>query len=104
MVGVTRWDRIRNEEIRRRAGIGETLAEKVDRRVLRWSGHVEGMDGGRWPRKVKAAKVEGRQGRGRPRFGWLDGQKRALAVTEVGLLEVTQLARERNVWRELVGV
>ena len=29
--GVTRWDRIRNEEIRRRAGIEETLAEKVDR-------------------------------------------------------------------------
>ena len=36
MVGVTRWDRIRNEEIRRRADIEKTLAEKVDRRVLRW--------------------------------------------------------------------
>ena len=35
VVGVTRWDRIRNEDIRRRAGIEETLAEKVDRRVLR---------------------------------------------------------------------
>ena len=40
---------------------------------------------GRWPRKVKAAKVEGRKGRGRPRFGWLDGVKRALAIREVGL-------------------
>ena len=28
MVGVTRWDRIMNEEIRRRAGIDETLAEE----------------------------------------------------------------------------
>ena len=65
---VTRWDRIRNEEIRRRAGIEETLAEKVDRRVLQWFGHVESMDEGRWPRKVKAAIVEGRLGRGRPRF------------------------------------
>ena len=35
MVGVTRWERIKNEEIRRKAGIKETLAEKVDRRVLR---------------------------------------------------------------------
>ena len=60
------------------------------------------MDEGRWPRKVKAAKVEGRQGRGRPKFGWLDGVKRALAIREVGLQEVTQLARERSVWRELV--
>ena len=60
MVRVTRWDRIWNEEIRRKVGIEETLAEKVDRRVLRWLGHVERMDEGRWPRKVKAAKVEGR--------------------------------------------
>ena len=35
MVGVTRWDRLRNEEIGRRADIEESLAEKVDRRVLR---------------------------------------------------------------------
>ena len=34
MVGVTRKDRFRNDEIRRRAGTEETLAEKVDRRVL----------------------------------------------------------------------
>ena len=34
-VGVTRWDSIRNDEIRRRADIEETLAEKLDRRVLR---------------------------------------------------------------------
>ena len=102
MVGVTRWDRIRNEEIRRRAGIEETHAEKVDRRVLRWFGHVERMDEGRWPRKVKAAKVEGRQGRGTPRFNLLDGVKKTLALSEVGLQEATQLARERSVWRELV--
>ena len=34
MVEVTRWDRIRNEEIRKKAGIEETLTEEVDRRVL----------------------------------------------------------------------
>ena len=102
MVGVTRWDMIRNEEIQRRAGIEKTLAEKVDRRVLQWFGHVERMDEERWPRKVKAAQVEGRLGRGRPRFRWLDGVKRALAIRDVGLQEATQLARERSVWRELV--
>ena len=59
--------------IRRKAGIEETLAERVDRRVLRWLGHVESMDEGLWPRKVKAAKVGGEQGRGRPRFCWFEG-------------------------------
>ena len=89
-MGITRWDRIRNVDIPKRAGIEETFAEKVDRRVLRWFGHVERMDEGRWPRKVKAAKVEGRQGRGRSRFGWLDGVKRALAIREVGSQEAMQ--------------
>ena len=41
--------------------------------------------------------MEGRQGIGRTRFGWLDGVKRALAVREVGLQDATQLARERGV-------
>ena len=69
MVVVIRWDRVGNDGIRRRAGIEEILAEKVDIRVLRWFGHVERMDEGRWTRKIKAAKVEGRKERGRPRFG-----------------------------------
>ena len=81
MEGITIWDRIRYEEIRRRASIEAILAEKKDKKVLRWFGHVERMDEGHWPRKVKATKVEGREGRGRPWFGWLDGMKRALAVS-----------------------
>ena len=47
MVGIMRWYRDRNEEIRRRAGIKETLAKKGVRRVLRWFGHVERIDEGR---------------------------------------------------------
>ena len=60
------------------------------------------MDEGRWPRKIKAGYVEGRLGRGRASFGWLDGVKRAIAIREEGLQEAAQLARERSVWRELV--
>ena len=70
--------------------------------MLQWFGHVERMDEGRRPRKVKAAKVEGRLRGGRPKFGWFDWVKRALPIREVGLQEATQLSRERSVWRELV--
>ena len=69
---------------------------------MRWFGLMERMDEGRWPRKVKADRAEGQQGRGRPRFSELDGVKRVLAAKEVGLQEATQLARERSVWREHV--
>ena len=41
LVGVSRLDRVRNEEVRWRAGIERELASRADQRVLRWIGHVE---------------------------------------------------------------
>ena len=43
------------------------------------------MGEGRGPRKAKADTVESHQGKGRPKFGWLDGLKMAFAVREVCL-------------------
>ena len=44
LIRVSRMDRVRNEEVRRRAGIESELASRADQRVLRWFGHVERMD------------------------------------------------------------
>ena len=41
LVGVLRMDRVRNEEVHRRAGIERELASRADQRVLRWFGRVE---------------------------------------------------------------
>ena len=38
LVGVSRMDRVRNEEVRRRVGIQRELASGADQRVLRWFG------------------------------------------------------------------
>ena len=78
-------NRVKNNEIRRREGIEETLAKKVDRRVLRWCGHVERVDKKCWPRKVKAVTIECHQERGRPKFDLVEWGKSALAVRDVGL-------------------
>ena len=68
---------VRNEEVRRRAGIEWELASRADQRVLRWFGHVERMDY-RMARRVLMAEVSGRRVRGRPRLGRMDGVKVAL--------------------------
>ena len=44
-------DRVRNEEVRRRAGIERGLASRADQRVLRWFGNVERMDDYRMARR-----------------------------------------------------
>ena len=52
LVGVSRMDRVRNEEVHRRAGIERELVSRAYQRVLRWFGHVERMDEYRMARRV----------------------------------------------------
>ena len=78
LVGTSRMDRVRNEEVRRRAGIERELASRADQRVLRWFGHVERMDEYCMARRVLMAEVSGGQVQGRLRLGWMDGVKVAL--------------------------
>ena len=49
LVGVSRMDRVRNEEVRRRAGIERELASRADQRVLRVFGHVKEWMSTVWP-------------------------------------------------------
>ena len=50
-------------------------------------------------KKVMNAKVDGRSARGRPRFGWIDGVKRALNDRRMDVREASECARDRNEWR-----
>ena len=75
LVGVSRMDRVRNEEVRRRAGIERELASRANQRVLRWFGHVEKMDEYRMARRVLMAEVSEGRVKERPRLGWMDGVK-----------------------------
>ena len=75
LVGVSRMDRVRNEEVHRRPGIERELATRADQRALRWFAHVERMDEYRMARRVLMAEVSGGRVRGTPRLDWMDGVK-----------------------------
>ena len=85
--GVSRMDRVRNEEVHRRAGIERELASRADQRVLRWFGHVERMDQYCMARRVLIAEVTGGRVRGGPRLGWMDGVKVALGNRGMNVTE-----------------
>ena len=78
------------------------LAARVDMNVLRWFSHVERMDDERLLKKVMNAKIDGRSAGGRPRFGLMDGGKRALNDRRMGVGEASERARNRNEWRTIV--
>ena len=105
LVGGSRRDRVRNEEVRRRAGIEGELATRSDQRVLTWFGHVERMDEYRMARRVLMAEVSGGWVRGRLRLGWMDGEKvalgnRGMTVEVVPIFR--QCAKDRKESRALV--
>ena len=102
MSGVSQLDMVGNEVVRARMGVSRKLAARVDMNVLSWFGHVERMDNGRLLKKVMNAKVDGRSARGRPRFGWMDGVKRALNVRRMDMREASEHSRNRNEWRMIV--
>ena len=102
LVGVSRMDRVTNEEVHRRAEIERELASRADQRVLRWFGHVERMDEYRMARRVLMAEVSGGQVRGRPRLGWMDGVKVAIGNRGMTVEAARQCAKDRKAWRALV--
>ena len=102
VTGVSQLDRVRNEVVRAKMGMRRELAARVDMLVLKWFGHVERMDNDRLLKKVMNAKVGGRSARGRPRFGWMDGEKRALNDRKMDVREANECAGNRNEWRTIV--
>ena len=104
LVGVSRMDRVRNEEVRRRAEIERELASRANQRVLRWFGYVERMDEYRTSRRVFMAEVSGGWVRGRSRLGWMNGVKVALSNRGMTMEAVRQRAKDRKEWRVLVHI
>ena len=94
-------DRVRNEEVRRRAGIERELANRADQRVLRWFGHVERMDEYRMARRVLMAEVRVGRVRWRPRLGWMDGVNVALGnrgMTVEAARQCRKIGRSGEPW------
>ena len=101
--GVTRLDKLRNENIRRELHV-EDILEFVERGQLRWYGHVKRMDDSRYPRKYLEWKPDGRRPVGRPRKRWLENIDASLRKRGSTLLEIERerLFDDRQRWRELL--
>ena len=103
MCGVTRRDRIRNEEVRRRTGVTRELSGRADQTVLRWFGHTERMDEDRLVKRIVKSEVQGARPRGRPPLGWKDSVKRALGARGMTMEQGRVSVRNRSEWRAIVN-
>ena len=94
IMGISLFERLENDEIRRRAGIVK-ITEVIREARLRWYGHVLRMDGGEGVRRAWDEPVRGRRSRGRQRIRWRDKVKDDMVRR--GLVEGD--AFDRGHWR-----
>jgi hypothetical protein len=71
MVGKTRRDKRRNNRIRETLH-QEPILNYIERRSIKWYGHVVRMQDYRKPKQAMKARREKRRGRGIPRRTWED--------------------------------
>ena len=86
-------DRVRNEEVRRSAGLERELASKADQRVLRWFlpyGQKGGDGRSQWGTGTRETEVR-----------LTDGVKVALGNRGMTVEAVRQCPKDRKEWRDL---
>ena len=95
-------NRVRSEEVSRRAGTERELASRVNQRVLRCIGHVERMVEYPLARSLLMVEVSRGRVRGRPMLGGMDCVK--VTLGSVGMTEeaARQCGKDREEWRALV--
>ena len=93
---VRKFDKIRNDEIRRRLGCTNTL---VYVRQHKWLGHVLRMDDERIAKIVLQGKVDGIKRKGRPRTAWMSAEEER---TGISLPRAVELAQDREKLKKIV--
>lgn len=90
--GVSRLQHIRNEEIRRRMDMEETIIEEIEKKRLLWYGHMRRMQPDRWPQRIWAWRPPERRKRGRPPRTWDEDVREAMNKRQL----------EENLWEDRV--
>ena len=96
-LGVTRMDRIRNEDIRGTAHV-RCFGDKVREARLRWFGHVQRRNCEYISRRMLRLELPGRRSRGRPKRRFMDVVREDMKL--VGVRE--EDAEDRVRWRHMI--
>ena len=103
MLGVARLDRMKNEEIRKRVNLPETVVEVIRMRRLTLFGHVSRMSGDRLPTRALHCYIPGRCSRGRPCEKWINNIQEDLNCLQPNMKEAMDIVRDRQEWKHRIS-
>ena len=95
LLGVTKHDTLRNENIREQLSMNETILKVVQHRQNQWLGHVLRMKDDRITMTTLVGRTQGMRGVGKPRTSLLTS---VLARTGMRLGDVIRKAEKRCDW------
>lgn len=96
----SRLEKIRNEQIRNEMAANESVIERIEKRSLKWFGHLLRMDDTRWPKRIFKWRPAGKNKKGRPRKSWNEGIRRAMRERNMD----EEMAHNREAWKAGMGI
>lgn len=82
-LGISRRDRIRNDDVRQRMGIDGSIMTDIEQKQLIWYGHVQRMEERRLPKIAMNWVPPNRRKRGRPKKTWIEGIRKAMSTRDL---------------------
>lgn len=101
MAGKTKWDRVKNEDIREITK-QEPIMGIIKRKQINWYAHIVRMEPNRISRRIMEAGEPIRKKRGRPRRKWMEQIKEIGAERGVTMEELRTIARNRKRWKKWI--
>lgn len=101
IMGITKRDRIRNEEIRKELEV-DPVKKTIERQQLRWFGHLSRMENNRQTKIIWQTKTNIKRQRGRPRRRWDETIAEILKKRNRSWQEAKALAKNKKGWAKFV--
>lgn len=100
--GVTKFDKMKNMDIRRDLEIN-SVSEFIETRQLAWWGHLQRMSNTRQTRRIWEARIQKKKRRGRPRQTWDSVVAGILEKKGTTWAEAVKLAKNRKKWKKFIN-
>ncbi|KAI5717757.1 hypothetical protein M8J77_010753 [Diaphorina citri] len=99
-----KWtDRTPNEEVLKKTGM-LSINNIIQKRRLRWAGHISRMDEGRTPHQVAFSELKkGKRQQQKPKKRWIDALKQDLKELQIDTANWRHIAANRDQWRKCIN-
>ena len=92
---MSRLQKIPNTAIRNKMQAEQSILDRIQRRQLKWYGHLLRMEDSRWPKKIYQWTEHGRRRRGRPQLSWWNQVTDFMKSRDME----EDMAEDRYLWR-----